>query len=95
MQTQPSTPSANNAFVIGSTQVSGDRTGMDKESLSRAFFEHLFYSAGTDQKSATLRDHYIALSNVVRDRSNSVGRRPMRPMLQSKPKLSATYLPNF
>lgn len=49
-------------------QVSGDRTGMDKESLRRAFFEHLFYSAGTDQKTARLRDHYIALANVVRDR---------------------------
>lgn len=67
MQTQPSAPSTN-SFVIGSTEVSGDRTGMDKESLSRAFFEHLFYSAGTDQESAQQRDYYIALSNVVRDR---------------------------
>lgn len=68
MQTQSSTPSAKNSFVIGSTQVSGDRTGMDKESLHRAFFEHLFYTAGTDQESAEQRDYYIALANVVRDR---------------------------
>ncbi len=68
MQTQPSVSSTNNSATVGSMQVSGDRTGMDKESLRRAFFEHLFYSAGTDQKTARLRDHYIALANVVRDR---------------------------
>jgi starch phosphorylase len=41
---------------------------MDKESLRRAFFEHLFYSAGTDKADAKSRDYYVALSNVVRDR---------------------------
>ncbi|OKH19534.1 glycogen/starch/alpha-glucan phosphorylase [[Limnothrix rosea] IAM M-220] len=68
MQTQPSPASSKNSLSVGSLQVSGERTGMDKESLSRAFFEHLFYSAGTDKADAKLRDYYVALSNVVRDR---------------------------
>ncbi|WP_173391206.1 glycogen/starch/alpha-glucan phosphorylase [[Leptolyngbya] sp. PCC 7376] len=54
---------------------------MDKESLRRAFFEHLFYSAGTDKADAKLRDYYIALANVVRDR-----------LLQRWKKTEETYL---
>lgn len=41
---------------------------MDKESLRRAFFDHLFYSAGSDKDAAQQRDYYVALANVVRDR---------------------------
>lgn len=96
MQTQPSAPSINNSFVIGSTEVSGDRTGMDKESLSRAFFEHLFYSAGTDQESAQQRDYYIALANVVRDRLQQRWKKTDETYLKERAKtvcyLSAEFL---
>ncbi|MBV5259537.1 glycogen/starch/alpha-glucan phosphorylase [Synechococcus moorigangaii CMS01] len=67
MQTQPST-SSTNSHGNAALSLSGDRTGMDKESLRRAFFEHLFYSAGVDKESANQRDYYVALANVVRDR---------------------------
>lgn len=67
MQTQSSTPSTQATETL-SIQVSGDRTGMDKESLRRAFSDHLFYSVGKSESSADLNDYYIALAHVVRDR---------------------------
>lgn len=80
MQTQPSVANSN-GLTLGSLEISSERTGMDKANLWRAFSEHLFYSAGTEQETATLRDYYVALSNVVRDR-----------LLQRWQKTEATYI---
>ena len=46
----------------------GTRTGMDKETLERAYAEHLQYTQGKDEHSATALDRYQALANAVRDR---------------------------
>lgn len=48
--------------------IEDDRTGMGKDTLKRAFFDHLFYTLGKDKSLATVRDYYVALSHTVRDR---------------------------
>ena len=45
-----------------------ERTGLDKETLKRAFLDSLFYMQGKFPALATQRDCYLALAYVVRDR---------------------------
>ena len=51
-----------------STQVQDDRTGMDIETLKRAFLDNLYYIQAKDQSWATAHDDYMALAYTVRDR---------------------------
>ena len=44
------------------------RTGLDKTSIKRAFLDHLFFLQGKFPSIATVKDYYLALSYVVRDR---------------------------
>lgn len=48
--------------------VEDDRTGMHPDTLRRAVVDHLFYTCVKDDKSATMRDVFEALSHAVRDR---------------------------
>ncbi|MGB5593210.1 MAG: glycogen/starch/alpha-glucan family phosphorylase, partial [Crocosphaera sp.] len=57
-------PNAKNTNI----KVEDDRTGMSKETLKRAFLDHLFYIQGIDRSEASLHDYYMALSYTVRDR---------------------------
>ncbi|MBP0000896.1 MAG: glycogen/starch/alpha-glucan phosphorylase [Cyanobacteria bacterium SID2] len=49
-------------------RIEDDRTGMNLETLKRAFADHLFYLQGKDESIATLKDYYFALAYTVRDR---------------------------
>ncbi|MDF5733712.1 MAG: glycogen/starch/alpha-glucan phosphorylase [Rhizonema sp. PD38] len=49
-------------------QVQNDRTGMDIETLKRAFFDNLYYIQAKDKGWATAHDFYMALAYTVRDR---------------------------
>jgi starch phosphorylase len=49
-------------------QVEDDRTGLSKETLQRAFADHLLYSQGKYESLADLHDYYMALAYTVRDR---------------------------
>ncbi|MBR8827227.1 MAG: glycogen/starch/alpha-glucan phosphorylase [Gomphosphaeria aponina SAG 52.96 = DSM 107014] len=49
-------------------QIEDDRTGMDLETLKRAFADNLFYLQGKYQSIATPHDYYMALAYTVRDR---------------------------
>ena len=49
-------------------QTEDDRTGMNPDTLKRAFLDNLFYVQGVDQSRATLYDYYVALAYTVRDR---------------------------
>ena len=51
-----------------SIQVQDDRTGMDIETLKRAFKDNLYYIQAKDQSWATAHDDYMALAYTVRDR---------------------------
>ena len=44
------------------------RTATDVEALKRAFLDHLQYSQGADEHSATAHDRYLAVAYSVRDR---------------------------
>jgi starch phosphorylase len=44
------------------------RTGLDKTSIKRAFLDHLFFLQGKFPSIAGVKDYYLALSYVVRDR---------------------------
>ncbi len=48
--------------------VEDDRTGMHPVTLERAVLDHLYYTCGKDEKSATLLDVYRAIAHAVRDR---------------------------
>ncbi|MDJ0626417.1 MAG: glycogen/starch/alpha-glucan phosphorylase [Candidatus Caenarcaniphilales bacterium] len=48
--------------------VEDDRTGMDVQTLKRAFIDNLYYLLGKDEYMATPHDLYMALSYTVRDR---------------------------
>jgi glycogen phosphorylase len=49
-------------------QVEDDRTGMDVETLKRAFIDNLYYIQGKDKNFATSYDYYMALAYTIRDR---------------------------
>ncbi len=45
-----------------------DRTGLDKETLKRAYLDHLYYLQGKMPGTASKWDEYMALSYTMRDR---------------------------
>ncbi|MGB3531987.1 MAG: glycogen/starch/alpha-glucan phosphorylase [Microcoleaceae cyanobacterium] len=49
-------------------QIEDDRTGIDVETLKRAFVDNLFYIQGKFPEIATKNDFYMALAYTVRDR---------------------------
>ncbi len=49
-------------------KVEDDRTGMNPETLKRAFADNLFYAQGKYQTWASPNDYYMALAYTVRDR---------------------------
>ena len=44
------------------------RTAPDVDALRRAFADHLQFSIGKDEHSATALDRYLAVADAVRDR---------------------------
>jgi len=49
-------------------KIEDDRTGIDLETLKRAFLDNLFYIQGKYPEVATRNDYYMALAYTVRDR---------------------------
>ncbi|MDX2228671.1 MAG: glycogen/starch/alpha-glucan phosphorylase [Leptolyngbyaceae cyanobacterium bins.349] len=49
-------------------RVEDDRTGLDIETLKRAFLDNLFYIQGKFPAIASMQDYYMALAYTVRDR---------------------------
>jgi len=49
-------------------KVEDDRTGLDKDTLKRAFLDNLYYIQGRIPELATRNDYYLALSITIRDR---------------------------
>lgn len=57
-----------NVACTPTIQVEDDRTGMNPETLKRAFLDNLFYIQGTNQNEASNYDYYVALAYTIRDR---------------------------
>jgi glycogen phosphorylase len=49
-------------------EVEDDRTGMTPPAIRRAFLDHLNFSLGKDERTATAHDRFMALALVTRDR---------------------------
>ncbi len=62
MQTAPTPPEC------PTVRVEDDRTGLDIETIKRAFLDNLFYIQGKFPEIATQNDYYMALAYTVRDR---------------------------
>jgi glycogen phosphorylase len=62
-------------------RVEDDRTGLNRETLKRAFLDNLFYIQGKFPRLASQNDYYMALAYTVRDR-----------LLQRWLSTTATYL---
>ncbi|MEQ9299233.1 MAG: glycogen/starch/alpha-glucan phosphorylase [Cyclobacteriaceae bacterium] len=61
MSTQTTSPS--------NVKIEDDRTGLDAETLKRAFLDNLFYLQGKYPANATKNDIYMALAYTIRDRT--------------------------
>ena len=48
--------------------IEDDRTGIEKETLKRAFLDNLYYLQGRIPELATRNDYYMALAYTIRDR---------------------------
>lgn len=49
-------------------EIEDDRTGLEVETLKRAFLDTLFYTQGKFPALATFKDYYMSLAYMVRDR---------------------------
>lgn len=56
------------SIVPNNIQIEDDRTGVNVETLKRAFLDNLFYIQAKFPKIATKNDYYMALAYTVRDR---------------------------
>lgn len=76
--------------------IEDDRTGIEKETLKRAFLDNLYYLQGRIPEVATTNDFYMALSYTVRDRILHRWLHVMREYIKKKSKivsyLSAEFL---
>ena len=76
--------------------VEDDRTGLDPETLSRAFLDHVQFSQGKHPDAATVHDRYMALALAVRDRLVQRWMKTSRACLEADPRrvyyLSAEFL---
>lgn len=56
------------SIVPNNIQIEDDRTGINVETLKRAFLDNLFYIQAKFPKISTQNDYYMALAYTVRDR---------------------------
>lgn len=77
-------------------RIEDDRTGLDVETLRRAFADNLFYIQASFPESASINDFYLALAYLVRDRLMNRWLHSTRTFLQSDSRvvcyLSAEFL---
>jgi starch phosphorylase len=64
----PKSTAAETRALERSRDLPNSRTATDVDSLRRAFADHLQFSQGKDEHTATARDRYLAVASTVRDR---------------------------
>lgn len=76
--------------------VEDDRTGIEKETLKRAFLDNLYYLQGRIPEVATRNDYYMALAHTIRDRMLHRSLQVLREYFKKKSRivsyLSAEFL---
>jgi glycogen phosphorylase len=84
------------SIVPNNIQIEDDRTGIDVETIKRAFLDHLYYIQAKFPKVATRNDYYMALAYTVRDRLLNRWLNTTQTYLETAPRtvayLSAEFL---
>ncbi|MDZ7608829.1 MAG: glycogen/starch/alpha-glucan phosphorylase [Cyclobacteriaceae bacterium] len=75
--------------------VEDDRTGIDKDTLKRAFLDNLYYIQGRIPELATRNDYYMALAYTLRDRMLHRTLNVIREYIRKKCKLVAYLSAEF
>ena len=75
--------------------VEDDRTGIEKETLKRAFLDNLYYLQGRIPELATRNDYYMALAYTVRDRMLHRHLHVIREYIKQKSKIVAYLSAEF
>jgi starch phosphorylase len=87
--------------LISNLTVNEIRSGIDAESIAKAFLDNLYYTQGVTLINASKNDLYLALSLTVRDRMLSSWNKGLQDIIESKINkdykivsyLSAEFLP--
>lgn len=79
-----------NQFII-----EDDRTGIEKETLKRAFLDNLYYLQGRIPELATRNDYYMALAYTIRDRMLHRHLHVIREYIKQKSKIVAYLSAEF
>jgi glycogen phosphorylase len=84
------------SIVPNNIQIEDDRTGINVETLKRAFLDNLFYIQAKFPKISTQNDYYMALAYTVRDRLLNRWLNTTQTYLEKSPRtvvyLSAEFL---
>ncbi len=75
--------------------IEDDRTGIEKETLKRAFLDNLYYIQGCIPELATRNDYYMALAYTLRDRMLHRTLNVVREYIRKKSKLVAYLSAEF
>ena len=79
-----------NTFIV-----EDDRTGIEKETIKRAFLDNLYYIQGRIPELATRNDYYMALAYTIRDRMLHRSLHVIREYFKQKSKLVAYLSAEF
>ncbi|OLP19945.1 glycogen phosphorylase [Leptolyngbya sp. 'hensonii'] len=81
--------------VPGTIQIEDDRTGINVETLKRAFLDNLFYIQAKFPKISTKNDYYMALAYTVRDRLLNRWLNTTQTYLEKAPRMVAYLSAEF
>ncbi|MGQ9871495.1 glycogen/starch/alpha-glucan phosphorylase [Leptodesmis sp.] len=83
------------SIVPNNIQIEDDRTGVDVETIKRAFLDNLFYIQAKFPKVATRNDYYMALAYTVRDRLLNRWLNTTKTYLEKAPRMVAYLSAEF
>ena len=83
------------SIVPNNIQIEDDRTGINVETLKRAFLDNLFYIQAKFPKIATKNDYYMALAYTVRDRLLNRWLNTTQTYLEKAPRMVAYLSAEF
>jgi starch phosphorylase len=83
------------SIVPNNIQIEDDRTGVDVETLKRAFLDNLFYIQAKFPRISTKNDYYMALAYTVRDRLLNRWLNTTQTYLEKAPRMVAYMSAEF
>ncbi len=83
------------SIVPNNSQIEDDRTGVNVETIKRAFLDNLFYIQAKFPRIATRNDYYLALAYTVRDRLLNRWLNTAKTYLEKAPRMVAYLSAEF